>query len=277
VVVVGAGPGGMEAARVARLRGHEVAVYEREAEVGGRVRQGALAPGRGDFGESIRFLARELDRLEVPVQLGTEVSADLLGELDPDVVVLATGAAPPAASPIPGIEAEGVLDAFEYLAQVERDPGAAGLGAGEADLPPVVVLGGNWVGCCVASILLEAGRRVAIVETRDGLAHDFSPHPAVPMLERLAAHPDADTHLETTVEEIGDGEVAIWSAAGNSHARLPASAVIVVPVLEPNRRLRDEIAAGNGRSRQVHEIGDCVVPRKLQDAVLEAATLAARL
>jgi 2,4-dienoyl-CoA reductase-like NADH-dependent reductase (Old Yellow Enzyme family) len=276
VVVVGAGPGGMEAARVARLRGHEVSVYEREGEVGGRVRQGALAPGRGDFAESVRFLARELDRLEVPVALGTEATAELLADLDPDVVVLATGASRPAPPPLPGDGRGGVIDAFEYLARVERDPSSAALGLGE-DAAPVVVLGGGWVGCCVASILLEAGRRVAIVEVGEALADDFSPHPAVPMLERLAADPDLEAHLRTTVEGIEDGEVAIWSAAGASHARLPAAAVIAVPRLDPNPALRDELAARDGRPLELHAIGDCVVPRKLQDAVLEAATLAARL
>jgi 2,4-dienoyl-CoA reductase-like NADH-dependent reductase (Old Yellow Enzyme family)/thioredoxin reductase len=273
VVVVGAGPGGLEAARVARLRGHEVTVYEREPAVGGLVRQGALTPGRGDFGESVRFLARELDRLGVPVQLGTEVTVDLLAELDPDVVLLATGAHRSAPRPIPGADRESVLDAFEYLAAVERDPAAAALGA-DRDADPVVVLGGNWVGCCVASILLEAGRRVAIVETRAGLAYDFSPHPAVPMLERLAAHSALEAHLETTVEEIGDGELAIWSGAGSSRAVLPASAVIVVPVLEPNPAIRDALVAREGAGPEVHSLGDCVVPRKLQDAILEGATVA---
>lgn len=276
VLVVGAGPAGLEAARTARLCGHRVRVFERADEVGGRVRLGALAPGRGDFGEPIRFLSRELERLDVPVSLGTEVDAELIAELDPDVVLLATGAVEPGPRRMPGVEREGVLDAFEYLAAVERDPAAAALGA-DGDAAPVVVVGGNWVGCCVASILLEAGRRVAIVEARDCLAYDFSPHPAVPMLERLAAHPLLDGHLDTTVEAIGDGEVAIWSASGSSHARLPASAVIVVPVLEPNPSLGDELARGDGGAPEVIALGDCVVPRKLQDAVLEAATVASRL
>jgi len=276
VLVVGAGPAGMEAARVARLRGHRVRVFERDGQVGGRVRQGALAPGRGDFGEPIRFLSRELERLDVPVSLGTEVSAELIAELGPDVVLLATGARRPESRRIPGVDRAHVLDALEYLSRVERDPASAGLGA-DADAAPVVVVGGNWIGCCVASVLLDAGRRVAIVETRERLAHDFSPHPAVPMLERLAAHPDLDAHLSTTVEEIGDGEVAIWSAAGDSHARLPASTVIVVPVLEPNPSLGDELSRGDGAAPEVFALGDCVVPRKLQDAVLEAASVARRL
>ena len=276
VVVVGAGPAGLEAARVAALRGHEVQVYERDAKVGGRVRQAMLSPGRADFGESVRFLARELDRLDVSVALGTEVTAELIGGLDADVVLLATGAARPALRPIRGGDRADVIDAFDYLTQVELDPAAAALGAGPK-APPVVIAGGNWVGCNVASILLEAGRRVVIVETRDALAYDFSMQPAMPMMARLGSHPDVDVHLLSTLEAVADGEVAIWSAADDRRSHVPAAGVIVVPPLESNPALRDEIRAGAGVVPELHVLGDCVEPRKLQDAVLEAATLAARL
>jgi NADPH-dependent 2,4-dienoyl-CoA reductase/sulfur reductase-like enzyme len=273
VLVAGAGPAGMEAARVAALRGHEVSVYERAGKVGGRVRQGELAPGRRDFGESVRFLARELDRLQVPVALGTEVTADLIAELGPDVVLVATGAAQPEPRPIPGLGLGHVTDAFTFLERIEADPTAATAG-GEAT--PVAVVGGSWVGCVVTSILLDAGREVTLIETRDELAYDFSMQPAMPMMERLDTNPDVSVHLGTTLEAIRPGEIEIWTASTDEATTLPAAEVIVVPVLEPNPALRDQLV-GAGVGPEIHSLGDCVSPGKLQDAILEAATVARQL
>jgi 2,4-dienoyl-CoA reductase-like NADH-dependent reductase (Old Yellow Enzyme family)/thioredoxin reductase len=273
VVVVGAGPAGMEAARVAALRGHEVRLYERTQKVGGRVCQGELAPGRRDFGESVRFLARELDRLQVPVALGTEVTFDLIAELGPDVVLVATGATQPEPRPIPGLELEHVTDAFAFLGRIEVDPTAAA--AGENAMP-VAVVGGSWVGCVVTSILLDAGRKVTLIETRDQLAYDFSTQPAMPMMELLDTHSAVSVHLGTTLEAVREGEIEIWTAGTDEATTLPAAEVIFVPVLESNPALRDQLVAA-GVGLEVHSLGDCVSPGKLQDAILEAATVARRL
>lgn len=270
VVVVGGGPAGMEAARVAALRGHDVSVYERDVAVGGRVRQGALAPGRGDLGEAVAFLARELARLEVPIELDTDVTAELIEQLAPDVVVLATGAVESDAPPIPGIELSHVTDAFTFLRRVEYDPSAA-----EGD-GPVAVYGGNWVGCVTASILLAANREVSLISPRHGLAHDFSMQPAMPMMQLFSEHPRLTVHLGTTIESIAPDEVVLWSAELNRTLTVAAGTVIVVPALQDNPDLHDELLAA-GAEAEVHALGDCVSPRKLQDAILDAARLALRL
>ncbi len=240
VLVVGAGPAGMEAARVAALRGHQVSVFERGATLGGRVRQGALAPGRNDFGESVRFLARELERLEVPVELGTEVTPELVAARRPDVVIVATGGQVADPLPIPGLELGHVTDAFAFLRELEDDRAAALAPSADA---PVTIAGGNWVGCVTASILLDAGRQIDLVEPRAELAYDFSMQPGMPMAELLATDENVTVHLGTTLESIGAGEVTVWSAADDVRRSLPAGQVVVVPKLERNPRLRDELAA----------------------------------
>jgi 2,4-dienoyl-CoA reductase-like NADH-dependent reductase (Old Yellow Enzyme family)/thioredoxin reductase len=270
VLVVGAGPAGMEAARVAALRGHQVSVYERSAAVGGRVRQGALAPGRDDFGESVRFLARELERLEVPVELGAEVTPELVAGQSPDVVIVATGGLVADPRPIPGLELGHVVDAFAFLRLVEDDREAALARGVDA---PVAVVGGNWVGCVIASILLDAGRKVDLIEPRAELAYDFSMQPAMPMMDLLATHPHVTVHLGATLESIDDGEVTVWSAKDNARQILAAGQVVVVPALDKNPRLHDELAAA-GTDAEIHALGDCVSPRKLQDAIFDAAVLA---
>lgn len=94
VVVVGGGPGGLEAARVAAERGHKVTLLERGAELGGQVSIAAKAPQRDQMAGITRWLAMELDRLNVDVRLEVDADADAIRALSPDVCILATGGRP---------------------------------------------------------------------------------------------------------------------------------------------------------------------------------------
>lgn len=94
VVVVGGGPGGMEAARVAAERGHQVTLLERGEELGGQIAIAARAPQRDQMAGITRWLAMELQRLGVTVQLGTNADAATVRDLRPDVCILATGGRP---------------------------------------------------------------------------------------------------------------------------------------------------------------------------------------
>ncbi|CAH0527457.1 putative N-methylproline demethylase [Allocatenococcus thiocycli] len=94
VVVIGGGPGGMEAARVAAERGHKVTLVEKASELGGQITIAAKAPQRDQMAGITRWLAMELDRLGVEVILETAANADMIRELKPDVCILATGGTP---------------------------------------------------------------------------------------------------------------------------------------------------------------------------------------
>ena len=94
VVVVGGGPGGLEAARVAAERGHKVTLLEKNCELGGQVTIAAKAPQRDQMAGITRWLAMEVDRLGVEVLLNTTVNAEMIAELNPDVCILATGGTP---------------------------------------------------------------------------------------------------------------------------------------------------------------------------------------
>jgi 2,4-dienoyl-CoA reductase-like NADH-dependent reductase (Old Yellow Enzyme family)/thioredoxin reductase len=94
VVVIGGGPGGLEAARVAAERGHKVTLIEKAAELGGQINIAAKAPQRDQMAGITRWLAMELNRLNVEVILNTAANADMIRELKPDVCVLATGGTP---------------------------------------------------------------------------------------------------------------------------------------------------------------------------------------
>lgn len=265
VAVVGGGPAGLEAARAARLAGHRVTVYEASPSLGGRVRQGAVARQRQDFAEPVRFLAREMERLEVPVQLGTEVDAEFLDRLAADVVVVATGARP-TSPPIPGGEQAHVESATGYLARVPADlsPVAS---------QPAVVIGANWTGCHAADVLSTQGYSVTIVDVQDALAGDMGVQQGMVLRDRVAE--ECDVKLRTSVESIGADHVTAWDSVSGLRYDIPATRVLIASRMESVRSLADAIRVNT--SRRVHVIGDAAEPRKLADALLDGARLGGSL
>jgi 2,4-dienoyl-CoA reductase-like NADH-dependent reductase (Old Yellow Enzyme family)/thioredoxin reductase len=259
VAVVGGGPAGLEAARAARLRGHVVTVYEASSSLGGQARYGGIVSGRADYAEPVRFLAREMDRLGVAVHLKTFVDVDFIDRLAADVVIVATGAQP-AVAPIPGHDLPHVQSAVARLAD-------AASGSPTSAAGPAVVIGGSWIGCHVAALLIEQGHSVTVIETRDALGYDMGAQQGMILRDRVAD--SADLKLRTTVQTIASDHVRVWDAQTNRDYDIPAAQVIVASRMQPRRELADAIA---GRVRaEVHVIGDAAEPRKLADALLEGA------
>ena len=265
IVVVGAGPAGLEAARAARLRGHEVAVYERNGHIGGQVPLGGLVEGRADFGEPVRFLERELQRLDVPIVLDTQVDPGLVRELAPDAVVVATGA-DPLAPEVPGADLPHVVDSVAFLRASADDREVHALG-------PAVVVGGSWIGCHVADILLRRGHDVVVVERRELLGYDMGIQQGMVLRDRVLRHRRSRVLLSTTVEDIRPRDVGVWTADRDDRARVAADLVVLATPPEASRQLADELDG----EVEVRLIGDAAGPRKLADALLEGARAGAAL
>jgi pyruvate/2-oxoglutarate dehydrogenase complex dihydrolipoamide dehydrogenase (E3) component len=153
VMVIGSGPAGMEAARIARLRGHNVSIWERDPELGGKLDVASRAPSKTTVLDFRDYQARILRELGVEVHTGVEVDADTIHDEAPDVVLVATGAEP-LVPPIPGIGGPNVIDAQEILHdRVTVAPGER-----------FAVIGGSATGCETAEWLVAAGAEVTIVE-----------------------------------------------------------------------------------------------------------------
>ncbi|HEX5195330.1 MAG TPA: NAD(P)/FAD-dependent oxidoreductase [Solirubrobacteraceae bacterium] len=153
IMVVGSGPAGMEAARIARLRGHQVSIWEREHELGGKLDVASRAPSKTTVLRFRDYQARILSELGVDIHTGVEVDDDAVRAQMPDVLVVATGA-DPMIPPIPGIEGPHVVDAQELLlGRATIEPGAR-----------VAVIGGSATGCETAEFLIGAAGEISIIE-----------------------------------------------------------------------------------------------------------------
>jgi 2,4-dienoyl-CoA reductase-like NADH-dependent reductase (Old Yellow Enzyme family)/pyruvate/2-oxoglutarate dehydrogenase complex dihydrolipoamide dehydrogenase (E3) component len=153
VMVIGSGPAGMEAARVSRLRGHDVSIWDREPELGGKLDVASRAPSKHNVLRFRDFQVARLRELGVEVHLAREVDVETVREHGADVVVIATGA-DPLIPPIPGIEGPGVVDAHDVL----LDGVTVAAGA------RVAIIGGSATGCETAEALLDVAGEITIID-----------------------------------------------------------------------------------------------------------------
>lgn len=144
VMIIGAGPGGLEAARVARLRGHDVDLYEKDSKIGGLVNTVYVPPGRGEFSKIIDYYNYQIEKLGINLHLGVNVTEEVIDQVNPDVVIFATGTTP-TKPPIPGIDNDNVYLATDILR------GDAPLGKN------VVIIGGGATGVEVAIYAAKFG------------------------------------------------------------------------------------------------------------------------
>lgn len=249
VVVVGGGPAGMEAARVAASRGHRVTLFERRAVLGGQLTYAELPPHKGEWRTFTTFLETQLKRCGVAVRLGTKAgAADILAEA-PDVVIVATGAHP-ARPAIPGIELPHVAPCVAVLT-----------GAHDAG-QRVVVIGGGCNGSETAEFLAERGRQVTIVEIRPEVALDVDFWNRWVLLDRLVAA-GVRMIVDARVEAITAAGVTV-AAAGQPGAFVEADTVVYAVGAQSYNPLAAEL---EGRVAELHVIGDSDAPQRIRQAV----------
>jgi len=158
IVVIGGGPAGLEAARVAALKGHQVTLFEKEAQVGGQLTSAATPPFKNKLREFVTWYTVQLEKLGVEVHLNTTVQIDdpILQEADH---IIAGPGATPVMPPIPGIDNDNVVGAIE--AHIDKE-----LVKGDN----IVITGGGLTGCDLALELALEGKNVSIVELTGELA-----------------------------------------------------------------------------------------------------------
>ena len=260
VLVIGGGPGGLEAARVAALRGNEVHLCEREGELGGQLNLADKAPGKEEIRNIKEFLIHQIEKLRVKIYLKKEVTPEFVDELKPDAIVLATGA-DPTIPKIPGVEKSLVVKAGDVLLGKVK--------TGEK----VVIIGGELVGCEVADFLLEKGKQVTVLRRGPQMAMNMEPLTRMVLLQRLHSK-GARLIPNINYKEITNKGVVILHQDGREEL-IEADTVVIAAGAIPNRDLVKKVM---GKTYDPpYEVGDCIKPRRIVDAIHEGARAARRI
>jgi 2,4-dienoyl-CoA reductase (NADPH2) len=279
VLIVGGGPAGLEAARVAALRGHDVALYEKANQLGGLIPLAAVVKGL-EFEDLLslnRYLETQIEKAGVKTKLGQEVDVSTLEEIKPDVVILATGGIPTTPE-IAGINNPIVIQTsvlYRRLKFYLRLLGPKTLARLTKFWMPigkrVVVIGGRIHGCELAEFLVKRGRKVTVVDT--GEAETLGAGiVAFRKLQLLSWFNKKGVTMMTQVKyvEITDKGLTVITREGKKET-IEADSIIPAMPLTPNTEL---IKSFKGKAKEVYAIGDCKEPELVVGAIAEGSRIA---
>jgi NADPH-dependent 2,4-dienoyl-CoA reductase/sulfur reductase-like enzyme len=257
VLVIGGGPGGMEAARVARIRGHQVTLWEESAQLGGQLVLAAKAPSKKEIWNIIDYYEYMLKKLGVDVELQKKATLETVEEMKPGVIIAATGAY--ALRPnIPGSDGSNVVTAHDVLGERVKLKGKN-----------IVIIGGGAVGCETAEYLAEKGFILTVVEMLDDVAMDVEKITRKTVLD-IIAEKNIKILTHAGVTRIEKGKVVFIDGGGKERS-ISADTVILAMGSRPDDEL---IKSLKERRLPVFAVGDCVEPRKAIDAIQEGFSIA---
>ncbi len=247
VVVIGGGPAGLEAARVATLRGHDVVVVEKEEKLGGKMETLSAPPEKDTFLLYKTFLLGQAQKLGIKTETRTVTGPKDIEDLHADYVIVATGSRQ-TKPPIKGIDKDHVVFAEDILNKVIEPK------------EKVAVIGGGLVGTETAKYLGALGKKVDIIEMMDGIAKDSGVTFAGHVFKKLEEY-KVGIHVNAKVAEITDTQILFNDTA------LDVDQVIVASGYVANN---DLVEALKESYENVIVIGDANKPRRILDATREA-------
>ena len=287
VMIIGGGPGGMEAARVAALRGHDVHLFEKMDVLGGQLRYAHIPPGREEIVNVISFLENQIKKLNVNIELSKKVDTATINKLKPDVVIAATGGVP-LIPKITGIKEKNVVvaeDVFDNRVKVGKD---------------VVIIGGGTIGCEIALHTAKMGamdpevacfllknkvidgdkaveltskgkRNITILEMKNKIGGRFGISTRWVIMKQIV---DAGINSITGIKVKSmstksinkKDKVCVTYEDDKKDIKIFADTVIIAAGYKSNQVLTNKL---NGKIDELYKIGDCVEVRTALEAIHE--------
>ena len=247
VIVVGGGPGGMQAAITAAERGHSVTLYEKTGHLGGQVYFERDIPFKKDLYNFIKVLERRLEKVGVDVRMNTAITAEEAAAQNPDVIISAVGAKPIIPN-IPGIDNKKVV-------------GLEDLSNAEALGQKIVILGAGVVGMETAIYLNSLGKDVTVVEMKDDWGGDaYFMHKDAMKIEVRKSN--IQIKVNTKAKSITDEGLVCETPEGE--VTIEADNIFLAAGMRADRTVAETFYNAAPR---VFEVGDCIKPGRVVDAV----------
>lgn len=257
VLVVGGGPGGLEAAIVSAKRGHKVTLWEKGEKLGGNLIPASVPKFKDDLKRLIRYYEIQMDKLGVNVVTEKNSTYNEILEENPDVVILGTGSTP-LVPRLPGINGSNVHAAIDVLSNNTN--------LGEN----VIIAGGGFVGCETAVHLAEQGKKVTIIEMKERILAEPMPFNNLLALSSMVAENGINILTSTKLVEIKDNEVIVEKVDGATES-VACDSVIIALGFRSQENIKAEL---EGKIKDIRVIGDALAPRKVKHAVNEGFEVA---
>jgi 2,4-dienoyl-CoA reductase-like NADH-dependent reductase (Old Yellow Enzyme family)/thioredoxin reductase len=255
VLVIGGGPGGMQAAIIAAQKGHDVHLWEKCERLGGQLNLAIVPSGKSDIGSLLEYLITQLRKAKVTVKLGKESSVKNVDGFAPDAVIVASGSTT-FIPDILGIDREIVVTCRQVLSG-QREVGGK-----------VITMGGGFVGCETSWFLAEKGKKVTLVFRSPEAALDIK----YPSTRSLYLNKLADNNVIIVAgikqyKEITPEGLMFIDCDGNE-VLIEADNIVLATGAVPDRAISESL---KGKYPHLYEVGDCVNAREIREAIHEGA------
>jgi mycofactocin system FadH/OYE family oxidoreductase 2 len=255
VWVIGGGPAGLEAAKIAAQRGHYVTIFEKSDALGGMITQFSKIPNRGEFYDHVRNQLNQLDKLSVEVRLGVDVTADMVMQSQPDAVVVAVGAKK--GNPPFMVTADAVPTGDS------RDVLRNGMQLGKKVV--LVDFSGGQPATSVAELLIDLGHEVEFLTAALYPAADLGPTQDLPLWYDRVQSKGIKITTNVVVKEVSQ-VIRVFNHYSGQEWDIPADSVVYASAGVPNDDLYFQL---KGKTKELYRAGDCLAPRRVEHAVLD--------